>query len=232
MRRGTSLADRLDTCVTVMRTLALPFPSALHADAKGAEFSAVLPRDMLERRSTGPYSPERIPAEHDRMISRIELRWDGRFEQPDLRIETGGQWPELLILLPHSRVVGRLLMPEAGVPGSDSPWSLTLFSGVTMALQWVAALLRAAGEQDARVAVAYAEDADTLRYRAELPPPHREGYPPVIGVVSVELRRGRGARRQALERAATSIAYSDQRVESLRDGGFTTRLGLVRIDAR
>lgn len=232
MRSGIPLPDRLETCVTVMRTLALPFPSSFHADAEGAEFSAVLPRGMLERRSTGPYSPERIPTEHDRMISRIELRWDGRFEQPDLRIEAGGQWPELLILLPRSRVLGRLLMPEAGMAGSDSPWSLTLFSNVAMALQWVASVLRAAGEQDARVDVTYAEDPDALRHRDELPPPHRESYPPVIGVISVELRRGRRARRQALERAATSAAYSDQGVDRLPDGGITTRLGLVRIDAR
>jgi hypothetical protein len=192
----------------------------------------VLPRDALERRSTGPYSPERIPAEHDRMISRIELRWDGSFEQPDLTIETGGQWPELLVVLPRSRVLVRLLMPEAGMDGSDSSWSLTLFSSVAMGLAWVATLLRSAGEQDAQVDVTYAEDPDALRQRADLPPPHRAGYPPVIGVVGVQLRRGRSARRRALGRAATSIAYSDQRIDPSADGGFSTRLGFVRIDAR
>jgi hypothetical protein len=226
------LSDRLETCVEVMTTLALPFPSSFTADAQRAELAVVLPEGPLTERSTGPYSPERIPAEHERMIDRIDLRWHGRFERPDLTVAVGGDWPELVMVLPVSQVFVRLLMPEAGRAGAASPWSLGLTMDVKAALGWVAGVLRLAGDPAAVVDVSYAADPEADRRRAQLPPEFQAASPPVVGTVGVDLRACRPQQLQAFLAAVRAIVDStDQQIE-VGSWGFTTRLGFAAVHAR
>ena len=231
MAEGLPLSDRLDMCVAVMTTLGLPFPSSFTADAERADLATVLPKTALVSRSTGPYSPNRIPDEHERMITLIELRWRGQFEQPDLTVAAGGDWPELVMMLPLSRVFVRLLMPEAGLAGAASRWELGLTADVKMALRWVAVVLRQAGEPAARVDVTYPADPEADRERARLLPAFQDGYPPMVGTVGVDLRSCQRQQRQAFDAAARAAAYSDQVVEALLGGGVTTRLGFARVRA-
>lgn len=231
MPGGLPLSDRLDTCVEVMTALALPFPSSFVADAERAELASVLPEGTLAPRSIGPYSADRLPAEHDRMITRIELRWQGRFERPDLTVAVGGEWPELVMVLPASQVVVRLLMPEAGLEGAHSPWSLGLVSDLKMALQWVAGVVRWAGEPPVRVAVTYASDPEADRQRAQLPPDFQDAYPPVVGTVGIDLGRCGEPERRGFHDAARASTSSGQAIDWTPGGGFTMRLGFAAVHA-
>jgi hypothetical protein len=228
---GLPLSDRLDTCVAVMTALALPFPSSFSADAERADLAVVLPGAALESRSRGPYSAERIPAEHDRMISRIELRWQGQFERPDVTVAVGGDWPELVMVLPLSQVFVRFLMPEGGVEGSASPWSLGLAMDVKTALGWVAALLRQAGEPPVRVDISYAADPSLEIQRAQLPPEAQAAFPPLVGIVGVDLRSCGRRERHAFDAAARAIVPADQQVDWHKGGGFTVPVGFARVSA-
>src|SRR3954452_10361824 len=78
---------------------------------------------------------------------------------------------------PRSRIRVRLLMPEAGMAGAADRWSFSLFGDVRLALRWVAELLRAADAPDARVDLAYTDNPDAARQRAELPPEFRRLAP-------------------------------------------------------
>lgn len=232
MPEGLSLSDRIDTCVAVMTALALPFPTSFAAGAERADLAVVLPDTALESRSVGPYSAERIPAEHDRMISRIELRWQGQFERPDVTVAVGGDWPELVMVLPASQVFVRLLMPEAGLEGSNSPWALGLVMDVKTALGWVAARVRDAGEPPVRVDVSYAADPVLQAQRAQLPPEAQAAFPPLVGTVGVDLRGCGRREKHAFDAAARAAIPAGQPVARLRGkGGFTTAFGFAQVRA-
>ncbi len=224
-----SLSERIETCIEVMTTLGV-FPSSFTADGSAAELAAVMHESALVERSTGTYSPERIPLECDRMIWRIEQTWYGRFEQPDLNIDARGTWPELAMELPASRVHVRLVMPEAGVDGSTSPWALGVASDVKLALGWVARVLRTAGEPPVHVDLTYVVNPGADQQRQRLPEEHRALVPPVVGTIGIDRRSCRKRQRRALDEAVRSARYADK-VRWIDGGGFSVLLGLARVQA-
>jgi len=137
------LHTALKAAADTMTVLGL-FPLEFGADRSGATMLAEMPRSALVRRSTGPYSREKLPPEAMSMTELIGFRWMSRSERPELALNIDRRWPRLVMVLPVSRLEVTFVVPEDAPPGyRPPPGDVTVEIGVKIALDLLAESLRA-----------------------------------------------------------------------------------------
>ncbi|SNX55803.1 hypothetical protein SAMN06272735_0234 [Streptomyces sp. TLI_55] len=86
-----------------------PLSMALRGDAFEAVF--MMRESDLGHRTSGPYSPERLPSDAMNWAQlRTGMGMAGCF--PSFRIEAGGHWPRIHVALAGTNVRGLIVMPE------------------------------------------------------------------------------------------------------------------------
>lgn len=199
-----------------------PVSMALRGDAFEAVF--MMREGDLGHRTSGPYSPERLPSDAMGWAQlRTGMGMAGYF--PSFRIEAGGNWPRIHIALSGTSVRGLIVMPEeVTAEAVNAPYlgkwqdqiSLDVRIGLDYLANWLGSCHHEAG------GTAPSIDLD-LVYRpfdyevslARFDQPMRELIPPVHPVLELRWRSATPAQRRAfvknLKGARKSGSRSDPR---------------------
>ncbi|MFB7369482.1 hypothetical protein ACFC0D_06540 [Streptomyces sp. NPDC056222] len=220
-------------CRTMTKLAASPL--ALEIAPGGARILAVMREHALERRSRGPYSPDNLPPEAISMVEWIALLWSVESERPDFTVEGGGRWPGLVVTLPVSRVRVHYVVPESATwPYPPDPGNKDFGLHLTLALRYVAGSLReAAGrrgeEPPVALSLSYPADPSYAERLASTDEQFHHHLPSVVPTIEVDRSRCSQKQREAHDKALRAVAYADQEVLPLGRSGFTTRVGLGRV---
>ncbi len=232
--RTRPLASILEATCDAILDLTL-FPSVLEADSNGAYVLGVMGEDALRTRSRGPYTPENLPSEVVSTIRFAALRWSVKPERPEFTIEGGGRWPRLLMVLPHSKVSIRFVVPEDAPPiPQPAPHNAGPGGDIRLALEFVvrtldATRMRTGKEPPLSLRLGFPEDPDYDSKVASVPDEWADLILPVIPTIQLDRRRCSRGQRKAHDDAVRTVAYTGQTIDPLGRHGFTTWLGSARV---
>ncbi|MCZ9355102.1 hypothetical protein NGM36_36030 [Streptomyces mutabilis] len=206
-----------------------PVSMALRGDVFEAVF--MMREGDLGHRTSGPYSPERLPSD---VMGWAQLRTGvgmaGRF--PSFRIEAGGIWPRIHVALPGTSVRGLIVMPEeVTAEAVNAPylgkWQDQISSDVRIGLDYLADWLSACHHEAGGTAPSidldlvyrpYDYEASLARTDQRM----REFIPPVRPVLELRWRSANRAQRRAfvknLKGARKTGSRSDRRWNYLLGG--------------
>ncbi|MFF5497607.1 hypothetical protein [Streptomyces aquilus] len=199
-----------------------PLSMALRGDAFEAVF--MMRESDLGHRTSGPYSPERLPSDAMNWAQlRTGMGMAGCF--PSFRIEAGGHWPRIHIALSGTAVRGLIVMPEeVTAEAVNAPYlgkwqdqvSADVRIGLDYLAQWLGSCHHEAGGTAPSIDLdlvyrPFDYEASLAGYDERI----RELIPPVRPVLELRWRSATPAQRRAfvknLKGARKSGSRSDRR---------------------